>query len=150
MARQLPSVWHRPLLAEMGLSHLIDEIFGDFADVGLNISPSLSKTDVYEKDGDIIYEMELPGISKDEVEIRIDQGQLVVSGEVKRNEEIKREDYFRIDRRYGQFYRRLPLPTDIKDEKAIAASLKDGILKVSVPLSKSIKEKAQPLRIKVE
>jgi len=64
MSRHLPSVWHRPFLAESGLSRLMDEVFGDFSDVGFDISPSVGKTDVYEKDGNVIYEMELPGVTK--------------------------------------------------------------------------------------
>lgn len=150
MSKHLPSVWHRPFLAESGLSRLIDEIFGDFSDVGFDISPSVGKTDVYEKDGSVIYEMELPGIAKDEVEIKINQGRLTISGETKRSEEVKREDYFRIGRRYGRFHRSLPLPADIEDQSAISASLKHGILKVSVPLSRSIKERAKPIEVKVE
>ncbi len=150
MAKALPSVWRRPLLAELGVSRLLDEVFGDFADIGFDISMSVGKTDVYEKDGRIIYEMELPGVTKGEVEIKVDQGRLTISGEIKRSEEVKRENYFRIGRRYGRFHRSLPLPADIKDEKAISASLKDGILKVAVPLSKSITERAKPIEVKVE
>jgi len=150
VAKYLPSVGHRPFLAESGLSRLMDEVFGDFSDVGFDISPSVGKNDVYEKDGNVIYEMELPGVTKEEVDIKVDQGRLTISGETKRSEEVKREDYFRIGRRYGRFHRSLPLPADVKDEKAISASLKDGVLKVSVPLSKSIKEKAKPVEVKVE
>jgi len=150
MARHLPSVWHRPFLAESGLSRLMDEIFGDFSDVGFEISPSVGKTDVYEKDGNVIYEMELPGVTKDEIEIKVEQGRLTISGEIKRSEEVKQEDYFRIGRTYGRFQRSLPLPADVKDEKAISAALKHGILKVCVPLDKSIKEKAKPVAVKVE
>jgi len=150
MARHLPSVWHRPFLAESGLSRLMDEIFGDFSDVGFEISPSVGKTDVYEKDGNVIYEMELPGVTKDEIEIKVEQGRLTISGEIKRSEEVKQEDYFRIGRTYGRFQRSLPLPADVKDEKAISAALKHGILKVCVPLDKLIKEKAKPVAVKVE
>jgi len=150
MARHLPSVWHRPFLAESGLSRLMDEILGDFSDVGFEISPSVGKTDVYEKDGNVIYEMELPGVTKDEIEIKVEQGRLTISGEIKRSEEIKQEDYFRIGRTYGRFQRSLPLPADVKNEKAISAALKHGILKVSVPLAKTIKEKAKQVEVKVE
>ena len=128
----------------------MDEIFGDFSDVGFDISPSVGKTDVYQKGGNVIYEMELPGISKEEVEIKVDRGRLTISGETKRSEEVKREDFLRIGRRYGRFHRSLPLSADVKDEKAISASLKEGILKVSVPLSKSVKEKAKPVEVKAE
>jgi len=150
MNRNVPSIWHRPFLAESGLSRLLDEILGDFSDVGLDVTPSVGRTDVYEKDGRIIYEMEMPGVQKDEVEIKIDQGRLIVSGEIKRSEEVKRDDYFRIGRRYGRFQRNLPLPSDIHEAKTVSASLNDGILKVFVPISKSIKERAKPIEIKVE
>jgi len=150
MARYTPSVWGRPFLAESGLSRLMDEIFGDFSDVGVEVSPTVGKTDVYEKDGNVIYEMELPGVTKEEVEIKVDEGRLTISGETKRREEVRREDYFRIGRRYGRFHRSLPLPADIKDEKGISATLKDGILSVTVPLNKSIKASAKPIEVKVE
>ena len=150
MAKHLPSVWHRLFLDESGLFRLMNESFSDFPDVGFDISPSVGKTDVYERDDNVIYEMELPGVGKDEVEIKIDQGRLTVFGEAKRSEEVKQEDYFRIGRRYGRFYRSLPLPADIEDRSAICASLKHGILKVLVLLSKSIKERVKPIEVKVE
>ena len=150
LAKHMPSIWHRPFLTESGVSRMLDEMFADFSDVGFDVLPSFGRTDVYEKDGCVVYEMELPGIRKDEVEIKVDQGRVAVSGEIKRSEEIKQEDYFRIGRRYGRFYRSLPLPSDVKDERSISASLKDGILKVSVPLATSIKERAKPIDIKIE
>jgi len=150
LAKHLPSVWHRPFLMESGLSRLMNEVFGDFSDVGYEAAPSVGRTDVYEKDGDVIYEMELPGVTKDEIEVRVDQGRLTISGETKRSEEVKQDDYFRIGRRYGRFHRSLPLPVDIKHDTEISASLNHGILKISVPLSKSIKERAKPIEVKVE
>ena len=150
VARHLPSVWHQPSLAESGLSRLMNEIFGDFSDVGFHVSPSVGRTDVYEMDGNVIYEMELPGINKDELEIKIDRGRLTICGEIKRSEEVKQEDYFRIGRQYGRFHRSLPLPSDIEDQSAVSASLKHGILKVTVPLRTSIKERAKPIPVKVE
>jgi len=84
------------------------------------------------------------------VEIRIDQGRIVVSGEVRRNEEVKQENSFRISRRHGRFQQCLPLPSDIKNESPIGATLMNGILRVTVPLSKSIQEKSKPIEVKVE
>lgn len=150
MVKQLPAVWPRPFLVEAGLSRLMDEIFGGFSDVGFDVMSSIGRTDVYEKDGRIIYEMELPGVKKDEVAIKIDQGRLTVSGEIKRSEEVKQEDYFRIGRRYGRFQRSLPLPSEIGEQSAISASLKHGILKISVSLSKSIKEGTKSIKVKLE
>ena len=52
-------------------------------------------------------------------------------------------------RRYGSFQRTFPLPADIVDKKSIEAAFKDGILKVTIPLKESIKEKEQPIEIKI-
>ena len=75
---------------------------------------------------------------------------LYISGEMKRNEEVKKDNYFRIGRRYGSFQRSFPLPSDIAEKNEIKASFEDGILKVTVPLKESIKEKEQPIEIKVQ
>jgi len=150
MTKDSPSIWHRPFLAESVLSRLMNEILADFSDVGFDISPALGRTDVYEKDGDVVYEMELPGVRKDEVEIKVDQGRLTVSGEIKRSGEVKQENYFRIGRRYGRFHRSLPLPSEIADATTISASLSSGILRMSVPLARSIKGRLKPIEIKVE
>ena len=112
--------------------------------------PSAGNTDVYEKEGNVIYEMELPGVAKDDVKVTIDSGRLAVSGETRRSEEISRDDYFRIGRQYGRFRRTLPPPADVQDNSTISATLKDGMLKVSVPLRKSIRERAKPVEVRVE
>ena len=71
-------------------------------------------------------------------------------GEVKRSEEMKDENYFRIGRRYGRFQRCFPLPGDRIEKDGIKARFENGILKVAVPLRESIKEKAKPIDIQVE
>src|SRR5262249_54974411 len=78
-------------------------------------------TDVFERDGDLVVRLELPGIdpAKD-VSVTLDQGQLVVTGERKQKTEVKREDYYRIESRYGSFRRRIPVPEGV-DESRIRA-----------------------------
>jgi HSP20 family molecular chaperone IbpA len=71
---------------------------------------TFGRTDIYEKDGKLVYETELPGVKKEDIEIKVEDGRLVISGEVKRDERIERENYFRIGRHYGKFQRVLPAP----------------------------------------
>jgi len=150
IVRRLPAVRRGPFLMESGLSNLIDDFFRDFDRVGFDVTPSLGRTDVYEKDKALVFETELPGMKRDDVSIKVEDDQLVISGEIKRKDDVEEENYFRIGRRYGQFQRCFPLPAEHIDRKGIKARFEDGILKVRVPLMESIKEKEKPIEIPVE
>ena len=150
MVRQSPSLWRRPFAIGTGISRLFDEFFRDFDDLGFDLAPAYGRTDIYEKDGDLVFETELPGTKKEDIQIKIQEGRLVISGECKRCEEIKEETYFRIGRRYGRFHRAFPLPEVVGDQSRVKARFEDGILKVTVPLKESIKEKEKPIEVKVE
>ena len=150
---RLPELWREPFTLSTRLSRLMDEFFGDFdRSLFFDWTPfeAFGRTDIYEKDGKLVYETELPGVKKDEIEIKVEDGRLVISGEVKRDERIEREHYFRIGRHYGKFQRCFPLPEQADDPKKIKASFEDGILRVTVPLRESLKEKEKPIEIKVE
>ena len=73
--------------------------------------------DIFEKDGALMVKAELPGVKKEEVTITLDDGDLVVRGERKAESEVKEEDYYRMERSYGSFYRRMPLPFEAKAEE---------------------------------
>lgn len=150
MIRRLPVLRHEPFLLGTGLSRLVDEFFRDFDRIGFDIAPSVGRTDIYEKDRNLIFETELPGMKKEEIDIKVEDDKLVISGESKRKEEVKEENYFRIGRQYGRVQRCFPLPADLVDKNGIKAKFDDGILKVTVPLKESIKEKEKPIEITVE
>ena len=90
------------------------------------------RMDVYEKDGDLVIKAELPGVKKEDIKVEIEGGDLVVRGERKAESEVREDDYYRIERTYGTFYRRLPIPFDAKSDQ-IKASYNDGILEIKVP-----------------
>lgn len=150
MIRRVPAVRRTPFVMESNLTRLFDEMFSDFNRIGTDMAPSFGRTDVYEKEQSLLFETELPGVKKEDVSIKVEDDQLVISGEVKRNEEIDRESYFRVGRRYGQFQRSFPLPADLIQRDGIRAKFEDGILTVTAPMKESIKEKAKPLEIAVE
>ena len=150
MIRRLPILRHEPFLLETGLSRVIDELFRDFDRIGFDTTPSVGRTDVYEKDKSLVFETELPGMKKENLDIKVEDDKLIISGETKRSEDVKEEHYFRVGRQYGRVQRCFPLPSDLVDKNAIKAKFEDGILKVTVPLKESIKEKQEPIEIKVE
>jgi HSP20 family protein len=104
-------------------------------------------TDVYEKNGNIVVQAELPGLTKDDVEITLDDGDIVIQGERKATEEVKEQDYYRMERRSGSFYRRLTLPFEVTPDK-ISATVKDGVLEVKIPRPAEKKPEAKKIEVK--
>ncbi|HEY8446578.1 MAG TPA: Hsp20/alpha crystallin family protein [Thermomicrobiales bacterium] len=90
------------------------------------------RADVFAKNGDLVVKVELPGVKKDEVDVSIEGGDLVIRGERKAEEKVEEKDYYRMERSYGAFYRRWPLPEGVDPDK-VEASFEDGVLTVRVP-----------------
>ena len=100
--------------------------------------------DIYEKDGTITLQAELPGVDPKDVDIRVENNILTLRGRRRLAEDVKKESYHRIERAYGAFTRSFTLPTAVDTEK-IAADYRDGILKVTLPT----KEEAKPKQISI-
>jgi HSP20 family protein len=84
--------------------------------------------------------VDLPGLTKDNVKVDVEDGALVVQGErhEERSEGGEQQGFRRSERRYGSFYRAIPLPEHVDAEKA-QAQMKDGVLRVTFPLSEQRK-----------
>ena len=76
--------------------------------------------------------MELPGVSEDDIELSINNGSLIVRGEKKTESEKKGDTWYFSERQYGAFSRTFQLPEDA-DEGKTSATMKDGVLKITVP-----------------
>jgi HSP20 family protein len=90
--------------------------------------------DVFEKDGSIHVRAEVPGIDQKDINVEVSDDGLVISGEKKEEKEVKEEHYYRSERSYGKFTRRVPLPRTA-DTKNATAKFKDGILEIDMPLT---------------
>lgn len=101
--------------------------------------------DIYEDNDYFKLKLDLPGLSKDDVKISFNNGQLVITGERKHEQENENYKYHRIERSYGKFYRSFDLPKEIEGDK-ITAEFKNGQLNISIPKS----EKAKPKLIDVK
>jgi HSP20 family protein len=86
------------------------------------------------REGEFAYhiEVDLPGMKKDDIDIKIEDNTLVISGERKIKDEIKEENYYKIESSFGSFSRSFSLPEDA-DVEQIHAQSEDGVLEVVVP-----------------
>ncbi len=101
------------------------------------------------REGDYAYhvEIDLPGIKKDDIDIDVENNVLTISGERKVKDEVKEDDYYKIESRYGKFSRSFTLPEKV-DTENIHAESKDGVLEVVVPKLKEVEKKAKKIKIK--
>lgn len=111
-----------------------------------NLADWTPRMDAFTRNGMFVVKAELPGMKKDEVQVTLEEGDLVIQGERKFEQEVKEEDFHRMERRVGQFYRRLPLPFEVKPQQ-IKAEFHDGVLEVTFPKPVEKKEKAQKIRV---
>lgn len=100
--------------------------------------------DVSETENEYVISVDLPGITKDNVEVSYKDNRLTISGERQHEEKEEKEDFLRKERYYGSFTRSLTLPSACKDDK-IKARFKDGVLKVNVPKAEVQKPKTVPI-----
>lgn len=103
--------------------------------------------DIAEQENDYVVKIELPGISKDDVKITLESNILTIRGEKKREQDLKEENYHRVERSYGAFQRSFTLPTTVRSDK-IDASYKDGILTVLLPKAEEAKPKQIEVKVK--
>ena len=96
--------------------------------------------DMYDKKDEIVIKAELPGVEKEKVNITITDNTLTIKGEVKKDEEIKDEDYYQCERAYGSFARDITLPVAVQSDK-VNATFHEGILEIHLPKAEEAKEK---------
>jgi HSP20 family protein len=88
--------------------------------------------DIYEEGEELVVKAELPGIGKNDVNIRLLDNSLVISGEKKSERSEETKGYYRIERSAGSFERTILLPEGVKTEKA-KASFTNGVLQIRIP-----------------
>ena len=120
-----------------------------FFDFPSNMFASFSsspRVDVYQKKENVIIKAEIPGVSKDDLNLFIDESTIRLDGQFKRENELKDENVYRTERYYGSFSRTIPLPAEVKPEQA-KAEYKDGILSITVPKLEPTKTKSRRIDI---
>jgi len=101
------------------------------------------------REGEYAYHVEadLPGVKKEDISIDVQDNTLTISGVRKSKEEIKEEDYYKVESQYGKFERSFSLPENV-DTEDIHAESKDGVLEVVIPKLKVPKDQPKKIDIK--
>jgi len=105
------------------------------------------QVEVFERENNIVVRADLPGLTRDNVDVEIEDETLIIRGERRNDLEDKRDGYYRSERSYGSFYRAIPLPEGI-DAGAANASFKDGVLEVTLTKPKQQVSKAKKVEVK--
>jgi HSP20 family protein len=105
------------------------------------------QVEAFRRGDQLVVRADLPGLNKDDVRVELEDGVLTISGERREEHEDSRDDYYRSERTYGQFYRTIPLPEGVTGEQC-DASFKDGVLEVTLPVPKTPERKAKRVQIR--
>jgi len=142
--------WSDPFREFAHLQDRINRVFNDSygrGDDGLMTSGAWAPpVDIYQ-DGEheVVLKAELPDMTREAIDITVDNNTLTIKGEKKLSASVKEEQFHRIERRYGAFSRSFSLPPTV-DTTKIGAEYKHGVLTVRLPL----REEAKPRQIKVD
>ena len=135
-----------PFRDVIALQNRVNSLFRDFneGDSALAAASFVPAVDIYEDAQKVVLKLEVPGIEEKDLDVRVENHTLTVKGERKFEKEEKEENFHRIERRYGSFYRAFTLPSTV-DTENVAASYTAGVLKLELKK----KAEAQPKQIKV-
>ena len=107
--------------------------------------PWAPAVDIYETENELVLKADLPDVDLKDIDVRVENQTLTISGERKFEKQDTTKGYHRIERNYGSFVRSFSVPTAF-DTENIAADFKNGVLSVTLPK----KEAAKPRQVKVE
>jgi len=96
------------------------------------------ETDISEEEDELVINMDMPGMDKEDIDIDAEEDIITIKGKKKQKQEEEREGYYRSERGYKGFYRKLPLPTKIEPEKT-DAKYENGVLVIRAKKQKGQK-----------
>ena len=124
------------------LNRLLDTPREDASDSLGTWSPAV---DIFDKGNEVVIHAEVPGMKKEDIDVRVENNVLTIRGKKERKDEVREDGYFRTERVYGSFSRSFSLPTTVEVSK-IAAEYRDGVLTLRLPKA----EEAKPRQIEVK
>jgi HSP20 family protein len=119
--------------------------FRDFG-FGSGAASWVPPVDIYQNgDHELVLKAELPDMSRDDIDITVENYVLTIKGEKKLTGDVKEEQFHHVERRYGTFSRSFSLPRTV-DASKVSAEYRNGVLTIKLPL----REEAKPRQIKVD
>jgi len=135
-----------PFREVASLQNRVNSLFREMneSDSPLTTAAFVPAVDVYEDEKKVMLKLEVPGIDQKDLDVSVENNTLTVKGERKFESEEKEENFHRIERRYGSFYRAFTLLSTV-DTEHVQASYNAGVLKLEL----AKKPEAQPKQIKI-
>jgi HSP20 family protein len=127
------------------MNRLFDAQFGG-REESLTTGAFVPPVDVYEDEQSIQLKLEVPGIDEKDLDVKVENNTLTVSGERKFEKEEKEENFHRVERRYGSFTRSFTLPNTVNTEE-VQADYDHGVLKIR--LAKRVEAKPKQIKVNI-
>jgi HSP20 family protein len=134
------------------LQNRMNTLFQDYSRANSGESDALATAaftppvDIFENEHKVVLTLEVPGLKQEDLQIEVENNTLSIRGERKFEAEQKQENYHRIERRYGSFYRAFTLPQTVNTE-SVSASYDAGVLRVE--LEKRAESKPRQIKVQV-
>ena len=135
----------------------MDRLFGDSGPGRDWLAPVLGnaklpglwspQVEVIERNNELVVRADLPGLTKDEVDVQLSADSITIEGERKQERKEEGDGYYRSERSYGKFYRRIPVPDGV-DVKDAEATFQNGVLEITMPAPKR-QERSKPRRLEI-
>ena len=103
--------------------------------------------DVLDSKDSLVIKADVPGLSKDDIEVTVQDRHLIIKGEKKYEDKKEEKNYIREERHYGLFQRSIPLSSEVETEK-IKATYQNGVLELTLPKKEEAKPKQIPIEVK--
>ncbi len=127
--------------------YMVQDLFNKRFDVSESMGELTPAVNIEENENEYLISAELPGVKKSDVKITFEDGALSISGEKKVEKEDNKDNFHRIERRYGAFSRRFAIPSSIMIDK-IDATFKEGVLNIVLPKAEEAKPKQIEVKVK--
>jgi HSP20 family protein len=136
-------------LIHRDMNRLIDEFFDDvdLRPFGRHAGSFSPRVEVLENEKEIRISAELPGLDEKDIEISLSHDTLTIKGEKKEEKESSKKEYYRKERSYGSFRRSISLYSEIDADK-VKASFKKGVLKITLPKTRSEADEKKKITVK--
>lgn len=111
----------------------MESVFSQFQEKGMNIASNLNggfPVDIREEDGSFIVSADLPGVEKEEINVKGDEESLEISAESSHKIEEENEKYYKQERSHRRFNRKIHFPAHV-DPETIEANYEDGVLTIT-------------------
>ncbi|HMD78169.1 MAG TPA: Hsp20/alpha crystallin family protein [Terracidiphilus sp.] len=135
-----------PFREVVALQNRVNSLFRDLneGESPMTTASFVPAVDIYEDEKKVMLKLEVPGIEQKDLDVSVENNTLTVKGERKFENEEKEENFHRIERRYGSFFRAFTLPSTV-DTENVKAAYNAGVLKLEL----AKKPEAQPKQIKI-